>query len=54
VSAVSSDDPTNMPVAEEEVDAEDERDAIEKAKELFRKTLTTLKGLQFSAIPIED
>ena len=54
VGAVPSNDITTMPVAEVEIDATTERDAIEKAKETFRKQLTTLHGLRFLAVEVKD
>jgi len=43
-----------MPVAEVEVDAKSEREAIDKAKVLFKKQLTTLDGLTFTALGLDD
>jgi hypothetical protein len=53
---VSAYDPTDlgMPVAEVEVDAQSEREAIEKAKPLFMKQLTTLDGLTFIALGSDE
>jgi len=54
VSAHDPDDLAGMPVGEVEVDAENESEAIEKAKLLFRQQLTTLDGLSFSAVALTD
>ncbi len=54
VSAIDPEDPTGLPVAELEVDAENERDAIEKAKQQFREQLRTLDGLVFEAMESKD
>jgi hypothetical protein len=54
VSAVPSDDPAAMPVAEVEIDAQNEAEAIEAAKDHFRRELTTLEGLAFSALEVKD
>jgi hypothetical protein len=53
---VSAHDPEDlgMPVAEVEVDAKSEREAIDKAKVLFKKQLTTLDGLTFTALGLDD
>jgi hypothetical protein len=53
ISAVPSDDITGLPVAETEIDAESEAEAIEKAKDEFRQKLTTLDDLVFHAIESE-
>ena len=53
VSAYDSKD-LAMPVAEVEVDAKSESEAIEKAKALFKKQLTTLDGLTFTALGSDD
>jgi hypothetical protein len=47
-------DPFGMPVAELEIDAEDEAEAINKAKAVFNQQLTTLDGLRLTAMALRD
>ena len=54
VTAVPSDDVVGLPVAEVEIDAENEREAIERAKEEFRKQLKELEGLTFLTVEVKD
>jgi hypothetical protein len=53
VSAVDPEDAFGMPVAEVEVDAESEQDAVERAKDELRKKLTTTEGLIFRVTEAE-
>jgi len=43
-----------MPIAEVEIEATTESEAIENAREIFREQLTTLQGLTFLAIEVKD